>query len=77
MNRSHIIGIDIGTSGCKSILIDDKGNVKGSSMQEYPLKNPKPGWAEQDPEDWVKAVYNALNQLLHDTGVSKIAPICL
>ena len=56
MASKYLIGLDIGTSGAKCILVDDKGAVLASSTQEYPLSTPKPGWAEQDPQDWWDAV---------------------
>ena len=48
----YIIGLDIGTSGAKCILIDTNGTVVASATKGYPLYTPRPGWAEQDPEDW-------------------------
>ena len=70
MAGEYIMGIDIGTSGCKSILIDSDGKVTGSSLQEYPLLTPRPGWVEQNPWDWWKAVQAGINQLLQETGIS-------
>jgi len=60
------MGIDIGTSGCKSLLIDEQGNVVAQALEEYPLSIPKPGWSEQDPEDWWQAVKISLKRLLKD-----------
>ncbi|MBN1299261.1 MAG: xylulokinase [Actinobacteria bacterium] len=71
MQKQYIIGIDIGTSGCKTILADNKGRVVASSMEEYPLYTPKPGWAEQDPEDWWKATISTISAVLKK---SKIFP---
>jgi len=56
MKRQFVVGIDIGTSGCKSLLIDDRGQVAARASEEYPLSTPKPGWSEQNPEDWWQAV---------------------
>ncbi len=47
----YVIGVDIGTSGTKTVLFDEKGNAVASYLVEYPLYQPKIGWAEQDPED--------------------------
>ena len=44
------IGIDIGTSGTKTLLISLEGQVLASATHEYPLSTPRPGWAEQEPE---------------------------
>ncbi len=60
----HLIGIDIGTTGAKSIVMDAKGRVLASEFREYPLHLPKPGWAEQDPEDWWAATRVSLKNLL-------------
>lgn len=48
-----LLGIDIGTSGCKALLIGTDGTVIAADMVPYPLSQPRPGWAEQDPEHWV------------------------
>ncbi|MDE6838621.1 MAG: xylulokinase, partial [Acutalibacter sp.] len=48
----YIIGIDLGTSGTKTVLFDREGAVIASASEEYPLYQPQNGWAEQDPEDW-------------------------
>jgi len=73
MAQQFVIGIDIGTSGCKSLLIDDRGQVVAKAVREYPLSTPNPGWSEQDPEDWWQAVKMTLAQLLK--GVSSIHKI--
>lgn len=46
------IGIDLGTSACKLLLVDEKGCVRNTVSKEYPLCFPHPGWSEQDPGDW-------------------------
>ena len=69
--KKYYIGLDIGTSGAKCILVDDKGAVLASSTQEYPLSTPKPGWAEQDPQDWWDAVVRGLKVILPKANVPK------
>lgn len=59
----YVIGIDIGTSGTKSVLFDTSGNVVASATTEYPLYQPYNGWAEQNPEDWWQAVCSTLQQI--------------
>ena len=71
MASKYLIGLDIGTSGAKCILVDDKGAVLASSTQEYPLSTPKPGWAEQDPQDWWDAVVRGLKVILPKANVPK------
>ena len=50
------IGIDLGTSACKLLLMDENGRIYNIVSKEYPLEFPKPGWSQQDPADWKKAV---------------------
>ena len=52
MNRSVFIGIDLGTSAVKLLLVDQQGTVLNTVSREYPLYFPEPGWSEQDPADW-------------------------
>lgn len=58
------LGIDIGTSGTKSLAIDEHGEILASASAEYPIYHPKPGWTEQDPEDWWLATKSTVRQLL-------------
>lgn len=66
----YLIGLDVGTSGAKCILMDQQGKVAASSTQEYPLYTPKPGWAEQNPEDWWQGVVRGLRQILSQAQVN-------
>ena len=66
MASQYVIGIDIGTSGCKTIILDDNGNVICRATQEYPLDTPQPGYSEQDPEDWWQAVIDTSTQVLQN-----------
>ena len=50
------IGVDLGTSAVKLLLMDEKGSVKNIVSKEYPLSFPKPGWSEQNPSDWYKQI---------------------
>ena len=65
----HLIGIDVGTTGAKTILIDENGDLKASSFKEYPLHTPYPKWAEQDPEDWWKATVESIREVMDRSGV--------
>ncbi len=69
------LGIDIGTSGVKALLIDEQGKIQASAMVEYPIYTPFPLWSEQEPEDWWKASIEALQQLVNLADV-KITQIC-
>ena len=63
------LGIDIGTSGTKAIVVDESGVVRGTGSVEYPLYTPKPNWAEQDPEDWWKGTVGATRKAIEAAGV--------
>ncbi|MCW3038348.1 MAG: xylulokinase [Solirubrobacterales bacterium] len=59
----RLIGLDVGTSSVKGIAIDEAGTVLRIAERGYPLSTPHPGWAEQDPEDWVRAAVAVLEEL--------------
>lgn len=60
---ARLLGLDIGTSGVKALLVDEHGNVVASAHAEVPLSTPKPGWSEQDPADWWSATQQCLAQI--------------
>ena len=66
---TYVLGIDIGTSGTKTILFDEKGVDICSAVREYPLYQPQVGWAEQNPEDWWIAVVDTINSAIQKSGV--------
>lgn len=67
---SYIIGIDIGTSATKTVLFEENGTIVCSASEEYPLYQPQNGWAEQNPEDWKKAVLNTLKEVVSQSQVN-------
>lgn len=67
---AFLLGIDIGTSGTKTVLFDEAGNTLASALGEYPLYQPNIGWAEQDPEDWWKATFTTIKEVLSKSGVN-------
>ena len=62
----YYIGIDLGTSAVKLLLVDEKGKILNSISKEYPLAFPNPGWSEQDPRDWWKQIKIGLKELLNN-----------
>jgi xylulokinase len=66
---SIYLGIDIGTSGTKTLAIDAQGKILADASQEYPCYNPKPLWSEQDPEDWWKAVVATVRKVVEKAGL--------
>src|SRR5437868_4911451 len=61
---SVTLGIDIGTSGTKTLAIDERGAILASASAEYPCDHPKPGWSEQDPELWWTATAKTVGEVL-------------
>ena len=57
---AQLLGIDIGTSSCKAIVIDETGRVLAEAVEKYPISRPHPTWSEQDPEDWWKGARAAM-----------------
>jgi len=66
---AYLLGIDIGTSGTKTLLMDENGRTRASRTVEYPLLTPHPGWAEQHPEDWWKATCESVQFVLAKSRV--------
>ncbi len=66
---TYYIGVDIGTSGTKTVLFDKTGNVIASALQEYPLYQPQNGYAEQRPEDWLEATVSTIAQVMAKSSV--------
>ena len=66
------IGVDVGTTGVKTIAISPSGEVIAKAESGYPLFTPQPGWSEQDPEDWWRAAQATLSAVaaagVHDVG---------
>jgi len=66
---AFLLGIDIGTSGTKTVLFDESGNTVANAVAEYPLYQPCIGWAEQDPEDWWMAVCSTIKEVIQKSGI--------
>src|SRR5580704_14770474 len=60
----HLLGIDIGTSGTKTLICDEDGKDLATAMAEHPISSPKPGWSEQNPRDWWSATVTATKSVL-------------
>jgi xylulokinase len=60
---AKLLGIDVGTSGCKVLLVDERGAILRQASAEYPLSTPRPGWSEQNPEDWWNGVVKCLQEI--------------
>jgi xylulokinase len=60
---TRLVGLDVGTTGVKALALSPAGDVLASAEETYELSTPRPGWAEQDPEDWWRAADRALARL--------------
>lgn len=69
------IGVDLGTSAVKLLLMDDAGKILNMVSREYPIAYPHPGWAEQNPEDWLRETMSGIRELTADCDRSQIAGI--
>ncbi len=69
------IGVDLGTSAVKLLLMDSEGEIKGIESVEYPLSFPHPGWSEQNPVDWWEATLKGMDALLQGQDRSQVAGI--
>jgi xylulokinase len=76
MSQPHtndgFLGIDLGTSSVKALLVDREGTVRGTGSAEYPVLRPHPGWAEQDPDAWWQATVVAVQQAVGWAGSALI-----
>jgi sugar (pentulose or hexulose) kinase len=74
-----VVGVDIGTSSTKSVLVAADGEVLASARAEYPMYRPHPGWAENDPEDWVAAVRSTVRSVMADGGIpaDRVRALCI
>lgn len=69
------IGIDLGTSAVKLLMMDERGAIRKIVSREYPIDYPHPGWSEQNPEDWFAAAMDGLKELAAASGGERIGGI--
>lgn len=69
----YLLGVDLGTSGTKTVLFNEKGETIASKTVEYELYQPKNGWAEQDPEDWYQAAVTTIKAVMTESRVDPAA----
>lgn len=65
-----LLGIDIGTTGSKAVLVEPGGTLIGSATEEYPMFTPRPLWAEQSPADWWEATKGSIRRVLSESSTS-------
>lgn len=66
----YYLGIDVGTSGTKALLVTAEGVPVANATVEYPMDQPRPGWAEQDADDWWRAAVDSTQAVLKKAGIS-------
>ena len=71
----YYIGIDLGTSSTKMLLLDEQGVIHAEVAHDYPLEFPQPGWSQQDPADWWRAVQKGMPRLLKGIDAAQVAGI--
>ena len=69
------IGVDLGTSAVKLLLMDSEGKIINIVSKEYPLYFPHPGWSEQNPEDWYQQTMAGIRELIAGADRSQVAGI--
>jgi xylulokinase len=76
--QTYILGIDVGTSGTRAVIVDEKGRVVASATEEHaPFASPQIGWAEQDPQDWWRACTIAVRNALSTAGLEADQIVCV
>ncbi|MFW6035329.1 MAG: xylulokinase [Halothermotrichaceae bacterium] len=65
----YLMGLDIGTSGVKGVLVKENGEIAATSTEGYPLETPNPGWAQQNPEDWWAATVKVINNIISSNNI--------
>jgi len=68
---NYFLGLDVGTTGAKALLIDASGKVIDTASSEYPMFNPRPLWSEQDPEDWWNAVKISFQKIIAGSSINR------
>ncbi|MCK4324452.1 MAG: xylulokinase, partial [Armatimonadetes bacterium] len=67
---AYLLGLDVGTTGTKALLIDEDGGIVARAVSEYELATPHPNWAEQDPADWWQATCQTIQSVLAEADVA-------
>mgnify|MGYP003047444516 CR=1 FL=1 len=71
----YYIGVDLGTSSVKLILMEPTGDIVNTVSKTYPISFPKPGWSEQNPTDWYDKTCEGIKELIKDIDKDKVAGI--
>lgn len=66
----YLIGADVGTTGTKTVIIDESGKILSAATVEHPSYHPHPGWSEQDPHDWWDSTVSSIRRAIHKASIS-------
>jgi xylulokinase len=66
---AYVIGCDVGSQSLKGVLVDNAGEIVGQASAPYELHYPHSGWADQDPDDWLRALREVVARLLKEQGI--------
>lgn len=69
MSKKFVLASDLGSGGCKTVILNELGQVVASAGAEYPTLYPHPGWVEQNPDDWWTAFVNTTHRVLAQSGL--------
>jgi len=70
IKMDYLLGIDIGTSGTKGVLMDREGKIYARAGREYSIDIPQPGWAEQNPKMWWEATIQVIREIIKESKVN-------
>ena len=73
----HYLGIDVGTTAIKALVVDEHGSVVGEAESPLEVSVPMPGWAEQDPSDWWQGTVEAVRAACAQAGIREVESIGL
>jgi len=71
----YYIGVDLGTSAMKLLLMEESGRIENIVSRAYPLSMPRPGWSEQDPGEWLSAALSGIPDLIRDIDARAVRGI--
>jgi len=77
-DKPYLLGIDFGTESCRAGLFDTAGRLIAAEATTYDLEHPRPGWAEQDPDQWWSALVDSVGKVMQEAevGGDAIAGLC-
>ncbi|MHA1582879.1 MAG: FGGY-family carbohydrate kinase, partial [Candidatus Baldrarchaeia archaeon] len=77
MSGTYLLGIDVGTTGTKSVIFNTEGQLVSKGYEEYPVLIPRPGWAEQEPDVWWNATVKSIKMAMRKASISADDITCI